>query len=73
MATTSKQAAAEEPEFDPTLDSVQRNYARLMSHVIQVSNAGAQQTVRAQWLLQQVAESTSTTIAASGGTFCTPV
>ncbi|PRW58643.1 hypothetical protein C2E21_3250 [Chlorella sorokiniana] len=29
------QAAAEEPEFDPTLDSWQVNYARLLSHVMQ--------------------------------------
>lgn len=40
MSTTAtKQAAAaaaeEEPEFDPTLDSWQVNYARLMSHVTQ--------------------------------------
>lgn len=43
MSTTAtKQAAAaaaeEEPEFDPTLDSWQVNYARLMSHVTQVGS-----------------------------------
>ncbi len=34
------QVAAAEPEFDPTLDSWQINYARLMSHVSQVSRGG---------------------------------
>ena len=35
------QAAApeEEPEFDPTLDSMEINYARVMSHVFQVASS----------------------------------
>ena len=45
MSTTATkqaaEAAEEEPKFDPTLDSWQINYARLMSHVTQVGSENA--------------------------------
>lgn len=33
-------AATEETEFDPTLDSVELNIARVMGHVVEVTAAG---------------------------------